>query len=119
MVSTRRALMLTAVLGLAVLAPGAGSVAQDPVPSYESQQEADAKNPGCLSCHTATDSRSMHATADVLLSCVDCHGGERHGAGQAGGPRAAGRLRASGGRRPTPSAATPRCSTRTSPLSAS
>ena len=34
-----------------------------PRPSYASQAEADAKSGGCLSCHTQTDSRSMH-TAD-------------------------------------------------------
>ena len=77
MLATRRALWVTAVLGLAALAPGAGSVAQveTEVPSYESQSQADAKNPGCLSCHTVTDRPSMHAADDVYLSCVDCHGG--------------------------------------------
>ena len=79
MAPTRRALMLTAILGLGAIAPGVGSVAQEPeTPAYESQQQADAKNPGCLSCHTATDRRSMHATDDVYLSCVDCHGGDGH-----------------------------------------
>jgi hypothetical protein len=68
---------VTALLALGALARGAGSVAQVPAeaPSYDSQAQADAKNPGCLSCHTATDRRSMHASDDVLLSCVDCHGG--------------------------------------------
>jgi hypothetical protein len=76
-VPTRRTLLLTAVLGAAALATGPGGGAQGPeAPSYDSQQQADAKNPGCLSCHTATDSRSMHATEDVFLSCVDCHGGD-------------------------------------------
>ena len=29
-------------------------------PSYDTQAQADAKSIGCLSCHTATDSKSMH-----------------------------------------------------------
>ena len=31
---------------------------------------------GCLSCHTASDAPTMHASAAVLLSCTDCHGGD-------------------------------------------
>jgi hypothetical protein len=41
----------------------------------ETQQEADAKSAGCVSCHTASDSASMHQTPGVILGCVDCHGG--------------------------------------------
>ncbi|WP_371431451.1 hypothetical protein [Novosphingobium sp.] len=35
----------------------------------------DQKNAGCVSCHTASDHKTMHASPAVVLSCVDCHGG--------------------------------------------
>ena len=41
----------------------------------QSQEQVDAKNAGCVSCHTATDSSTMHPTGTVRLGCVDCHGG--------------------------------------------
>jgi hypothetical protein len=31
---------------------------------------------GCLSCHTTSDAPTMHASAAVVLSCTDCHGGD-------------------------------------------
>ena len=42
-----------------------------------SQEDApmQAKSAGCLTCHTATDSFSMHASPAVRLGCTDCHGG--------------------------------------------
>src|SRR5208337_2801520 len=42
----------------------------------QTQEEADAKSLGCQSCHTATDSRTMHLTQTVRLGCTDCHGGD-------------------------------------------
>ncbi|HET9698435.1 MAG TPA: hypothetical protein VFP40_16300 [Terriglobales bacterium] len=33
------------------------------------------RNTGCMSCHTQTDSASMHPTNTVHIACVDCHGG--------------------------------------------
>ena len=39
------------------------------------QAEADRKSAGCISCHTATDEPTMHATGNVRLGCTDCHGG--------------------------------------------
>jgi len=33
------------------------------------------KNAGCVSCHTASDHRTMHASPAVVLACTDCHGG--------------------------------------------
>jgi len=82
-------------LALALLASGlalAGSLgarfvlAQAPTSplSSQSQAEADRKSAGCLSCHTQTDSRSMHAAASVRLGCTDCHGGDQ-GVVKAGG----------------------------------
>src|SRR5882672_5161923 len=41
----------------------------------QSQADADRKSTGCLTCHTSTDSRTMHETDTVRLGCTDCHGG--------------------------------------------
>jgi hypothetical protein len=89
----RRATLLGAVTGLALVAgafwklPSGHAQATPPKPSYASQAEADRKSQGCLSCHTQTDSRSMH-TAEVAISCVDCHGGDP-AVGAAGEPGSA------------------------------
>ncbi len=45
-------------------------------PAYQTWEAADAKNTGCMSCHTATDRKTMHASEAVVLSCTDCHGGD-------------------------------------------
>ena len=42
----------------------------------QSQADADRKSLGCQSCHTATDSATMHTTGTVRLGCTDCHGGD-------------------------------------------
>ena len=47
-----------------------------PAPKHQSVVEADAKSIGCMSCHTSTDSKSMHESPGVVLGCVDCHGGD-------------------------------------------
>ena len=46
--------------------------------SLRGQTDADVEksSAGCMSCHTATDNRSMHSTAAVKLGCADCHGGD-------------------------------------------
>jgi len=41
----------------------------------QSQEEADRKSSGCISCHTATDEPTMHPSKAVHLGCTDCHGG--------------------------------------------
>src|SRR5271165_3717644 len=41
----------------------------------ESQEEADKKSAGCKSCHTKSDSATMHSSSAVRLGCTDCHGG--------------------------------------------
>ncbi|MGC1615304.1 MAG: hypothetical protein WA736_11505 [Candidatus Acidiferrum sp.] len=41
----------------------------------QSQEEADRKSSGCISCHTSTDEPTMHPTKTVFLGCTDCHGG--------------------------------------------
>ncbi len=44
-------------------------------PASQSPAEVDAKNQGCMSCHTTTDRLSMHDNPAVNLACIDCHGG--------------------------------------------
>ncbi len=41
----------------------------------QSQQEADRKSTGCITCHISTDEPTMHPTKTVFLGCTDCHGG--------------------------------------------
>lgn len=41
----------------------------------QSQADVDKKNVGCVSCHTKTDSATMHVATTVKLACIDCHGG--------------------------------------------
>ena len=41
----------------------------------QSQEEADRKSSGCITCHTATDEPTMHPSKAVHLGCTDCHGG--------------------------------------------
>src|SRR5229473_310972 len=40
-----------------------------------SQEEAEGKSSGCISCHTSTDEPTMHPTRTVHIGCTDCHGG--------------------------------------------
>ena len=41
----------------------------------QSQEAADQKSIGCISCHELTDEPTMHPTKTVHLGCTDCHGG--------------------------------------------
>lgn len=41
----------------------------------QTQEDADRKSAGCISCHTKTDQPTMHDTGTVRLGCTDCHGG--------------------------------------------
>src|ERR1700758_2507787 len=41
----------------------------------QSQEQADSRSAGCISCHTSEDEPTMHATKTVHLGCTDCHGG--------------------------------------------
>jgi len=45
-------------------------------PLTQSRAEMERKSEGCMSCHTDTDAKSMHASAAVKLGCTDCHGGD-------------------------------------------
>jgi hypothetical protein len=51
-------------------------VAAPPAPRSQLPEQAMAKSAGCITCHTRTDSFSMHKTPGVILGCVDCHGGD-------------------------------------------
>jgi hypothetical protein len=53
------------------------ATAQEQSPAFrgQSQEEADRKSAGCISCHTSTDEPTMHPTKTVHLGCTDCHGG--------------------------------------------
>lgn len=53
----------------------AAGVLAEPSPRNQTQAEADAKSAGCISCHTASDELTMHASPAVTLGCTDCHGG--------------------------------------------
>jgi hypothetical protein len=44
-------------------------------PAFQTWAEADAKSAGCVSCHTDSDRKTMHASEAVVLGCTDCHGG--------------------------------------------
>jgi len=76
---SRRAVVVievACVAGLAVAALGRFGLAQAPATlSSQTQEEADRKSAGCLSCHTQTDQKTMHRSTSVRLGCTDCHGG--------------------------------------------
>jgi hypothetical protein len=60
------------------------SVTTPPAPKNQSQAQADAKSVGCISCHSASDEWTMHASQAVVLGCTDCHGGDTHVVAPAG-----------------------------------
>src|SRR5216110_209325 len=71
----RAALGVTAILAAAVAALTIGAQSSPDLPPLmrQTQAEADAKSPGCISCHKGIE--PMHASAAVKLACTDCHGG--------------------------------------------
>ncbi|MFC3712517.1 hypothetical protein ACFOMD_08050 [Sphingoaurantiacus capsulatus] len=81
---TAGALLIAAVaFGSAQLIAAEGEKPRDikyeftpPSPLTQTKAQADAKSAGCLTCHTASDAYSMHASPAVVLGCVDCHGGK-------------------------------------------
>ncbi len=74
----RRALVLMTLAGTGLLLRSPRGAAQAPVSplSTQSQEEADRKSVGCVSCHTQSDAKTMHASPSVRLGCIDCHGGD-------------------------------------------
>ena len=65
-------------------------VAAPAAPKVQTQEMADAKSAGCVSCHTASDEWTMHAPKSVVLGCTDCHGGDTKALAPTGQPRARG-----------------------------
>jgi len=51
-------------------------IAAPPSPMTQSAEQAEAKSAGCKSCHTASDTWTMHKSPAVVLGCTDCHGGD-------------------------------------------
>jgi hypothetical protein len=51
-------------------------VTAPPAPAFQTWDQADAKSQGCVSCHTKSDRKTMHASEAVVLGCTDCHGGD-------------------------------------------
>src|SRR5258708_3463464 len=45
-----------------------------PAPAFQTWTDADAKSKGCVSCHTQSDRKTMHASEAVVLGCTYCHG---------------------------------------------
>jgi hypothetical protein len=67
--------VVPAVIGIhSKIAAATAQEPQNPVRG-QSQEEADRKTSGCISCHTATDEPTMHPSKGVHLGCADCHGG--------------------------------------------
>ncbi len=62
-------------------------VTAPPAPVTQSQEAADAKSAGCLTCHVKTDAPTMHMTPAVKLGCTDCHGGDAKVIGNSSLPR--------------------------------
>ncbi|MGH8123706.1 MAG: hypothetical protein ACREPT_13145, partial [Rudaea sp.] len=52
-----------------------GYVAAPSAPAFQSWNDAHRKSAGCVSCHTQSDRKTMHASEAVVLGCTDCHGG--------------------------------------------
>lgn len=69
--------LMMALLHSANITADAGEPMQiyAPAPERQTQQQADAKSQGCLSCHVKTDMPTMHGNGGVILGCADCHGG--------------------------------------------
>jgi hypothetical protein len=41
----------------------------------QTQEEADRKSKGCLTCHAKIENPNMHQSTAIKLGCTDCHGG--------------------------------------------
>jgi hypothetical protein len=67
------------LLFVATRTPHFLAAAQDPSPVFrgQTQEEADRKSAGCISCHiySSGDEPNMHPSKGVHLGCTDCHGG--------------------------------------------
>lgn len=80
------ALMLAGSLSALPVAPASAAEGEKPVareydpappaPRRQDPEQAQSKSEGCVSCHTKTDSATMHENPAVTLGCTDCHGGD-------------------------------------------
>src|ERR1700687_1815555 len=70
--------LLLAAVAARIPAPSLHASAEKTDPNLigQTQEEADRKSAGCISCHTQTDEPTMHATGTLRLGCTDCHGGD-------------------------------------------
>ncbi|HVM95651.1 MAG TPA: hypothetical protein VMT89_04650, partial [Candidatus Acidoferrales bacterium] len=68
-------LLMLALLNVAPRRVAAEEVVESPL-LRQTRAEADAKSSGCLTCHEGIE--PMHASPQVKLGCVDCHGGDAH-----------------------------------------
>lgn len=84
MTIARRTSLLVVLLLIAPLAHAADElipverdyVTAPDAPAHQTWAQADAKSAGCMSCHSAVDQKTMHASPAVVLGCTDCHGGD-------------------------------------------
>jgi hypothetical protein len=87
-VGLRYAFAALVVSMIAMFTPRARSAPPAPRPQQEQQDQqrsdlllkqppeaAKQKAEGCQSCHTSTDSATMHRPGSVRIGCTDCHGG--------------------------------------------
>jgi hypothetical protein len=88
------AFLLVALAAPLIASEGEKPVARDyslvraePAPRTQEWEAAEAKSAGCVSCHTDSDQKTMHASPAVVLGCVDCHGGNAAIAGDSALPR--------------------------------
>lgn len=51
-------------------------VTAPPAPATQSAVDVLEKSAGCVSCHTDSDTKTMHRNSAVKLGCTDCHGGD-------------------------------------------
>ena len=76
------AVLIGAAFSLPVLGSGEDHALGGDYPNYpaapgkQSEEQAEAKSGGCMSCHTQTDRKTMHMNPGVVLGCADCHGGD-------------------------------------------
>ena len=69
------ALIALTVLSVRVAAGTAAYPQFAAAPASQSAGDVERKSVGCVSCHSSTESRSMHPSEAVALGCTDCHGG--------------------------------------------
>src|SRR5436309_5717364 len=65
-------------------APAEQASGAPPAPRQQTAEGARRASAGCMSCHTATDSPTMHSSPGVILGCTDCHGGNAAAVAPAG-----------------------------------